>query len=396
MTSSSAVYVVAARRSPVARAGGTFKYMRPENLLAQVLQEVLRSVPAFSYEEINDIMIGCATPEAEQGMNVARVAALLAGFSETVPAMTVNRLEASGLESIAVAADRIASGRIEAAIVGAVGSTSWVPASGLSYRPHPDYFASGYESMVYHAGLTAEHVAERWGISREQQDQYALESHQKLRMAREKQEFQDELIPYSVQWNEPDHQQCSVITRHRLLEEDECVLMDSLAPFKSLAPLFKVGGTVTAGNGVALADGAVALILANHTMVRRFGLKPLAQFKSYAVAGLSPEDMGMGPVMAIPRALRQADVPLSQVDWIELHEGFAAQSLAVIKELGLLKTRVNPLGDALALGDPLGVSGALRVVTAAHALRRRSLRYALVALGVSGGMGACALLERTP
>lgn len=390
------VYVVSARRTAVAKIRGALKYVRPDDLLAHILRDVIEQVPSFPLEEIGDVIVGCAMPEAEQGMNVARISTLLSGLPDTIPAMTINRFCASGLESIAIAAQRIASGQISAAIAGGIESMSWIPLGGLNYRPNSQIFDSDSIGISYGMGLTAEIVASQFHISRASQEQFALESHQKALLAQQKGEFDSEISPYSVHWNKPDHKNCLIQRKSNVFEVDEGPRVTSLEALSRLKPVFKADGSVTAGTCSQMSDGAAALLLVNHSLVQKLGLKPLARLKSYAVTGVAPEIMGVGPIAAIPKALEKAHLKLEQIQWIELNEAFAAQSLAVIQELGLNRSRVNPLGGAIALGHPLGATGAIRAVTLIHAMRRRSFQYGMVTMCIGTGMGACGIFERCP
>ncbi|GAW93345.1 thiolase family protein [Calderihabitans maritimus] len=386
--------IVSAVRTAVGKAPkGTLRYTRPEEMAAVVLQEAVRRVPGLEPKEIDDVIMGCAFPEGEQGMNLARIVVLRAGFPDTVPGVTVNRFCASGLEAIALAASRIATELAEVVVAGGVESMSMVPMGGNKPAPNPylmEHLPQAYMSM----GLTAENVAERYGISREDQDSFALASHQKAYAAITEGRFREEIVPLKVSWKEWVEGQ-GVISHETTFDTDEGVRPDtSMEALSKLKPVFRANGTVTAGNSSQTSDGAAAVVLMSRSKAEALGIKPMAVFRSYAVGGVPPEVMGIGPVVAIPKALQYAGLRLHEVDLIELNEAFAAQSLAVIRELGIDPDRVNVNGGAIALGHPLGCTGAKLTVTLLYELARRGGRYGLVSMCIGGGMGAAGVFER--
>ncbi|MCS7101880.1 MAG: acetyl-CoA C-acyltransferase [Burkholderiaceae bacterium] len=390
-------YIVAATRTPIGKAPkGMFRNTRPDDLLVAAIRGALAQVPNLDPAAIEDAIVGCAMPEAEQGLNVARVAVLLAGLPQTVGGVTINRFCASGLTAVQMAADRIRVGEADVMIAGGTESMSMVPMTGNK----PSFNARIFErdeniGIAYGMGLTAERVAERWKVTRESQDEFALASHQKALAAQQAGEFRDETTPVEVVEKVPDLAARTVAVRTRRAERDEGPRADtSLEALAKLKPVFAANGSVTAGNSSQTSDGAGCLILASERAVKRFNLTPLARFVSFAIRGVPPEIMGIGPKEAIPVALARAGIRQDDLDWIELNEAFAAQALAVINELGLDKTKVNPLGGAIALGHPLGATGAIRSATLVHALRRRKLRYGMVTMCVGTGMGAAGIFER--
>ncbi len=390
-------YIVAATRTPVGKAQGVFKQQRPDDLLAHVLAQLMQQTPAIDPSVISDVIIGCAMPEAEQGMNVARIASLLAGLPNVVPAYTLNRFCASGLQAIATAADRIATGQADLVIAGGVESMSMIPMGGHHFVANPRLFGAdqAHLAIAYGMGTTAEIVAQRWHISREAQDQFALTSHQRALAAIAAGEFQQEIAPYPLQETHPDWVHGQYQTTQRLIRDDQGPRADTaLASLAKLRTVFAATGTVTAGNSSQMSDGAAAVLLASEAAVQRYQLTPLARFVNYAVVGVAPEVMGIGPVEAIPQVLQRSGVSLQQVDWIELNEAFAAQSLAVMQSLALDPSKVNPLGGAIALGHPLGATGAIRMATLVHGLRRKQQKYGLVTMCIGTGMGAAGLIER--
>ncbi|ANN79929.1 acetyl-CoA C-acyltransferase [Bordetella flabilis] len=390
-------YIVAATRSPVGRAPkGALRHTRPDELLAHILRAALAQVPTLDPAAIDDAIIGCARPEGSQGLNVARIAVLLADLPASVAGITVNRFCASGLSAIAMAADRIRVGGADVVIAGGTESLSQVPMMGHAPSFSPQVFANDEDiGIAYGMGLTAERVAQQWKVSREAQDAFALQSHQRAIAAQDAGEFADEITPVPLLGRQPNPQSLDVDTVRRDFSQDEGPRRDTSADaLARLKPVFAARGSVTAGNSSQTSDGAGALILASERAVRDHGLTPLARFVSFSVRGVPPEIMGIGPKEAIPAVLRQAGLQLRDIDWIELNEAFAAQSLAVIGDLGLDPARVNPLGGAIALGHPLGATGAIRAATVVHALRRRQLRYGMVTMCVGTGMGAAGIFER--
>lgn len=389
-------YIVAATRTPVGKAPrGMFKDVRPDDMLVHVLQAALKQCAGLDPAAVEDVVAGCAMPEAEQGINVARVALLLAGLPVSVPGVTVNRFCASGLQAVAMAADRIRLGEADVIIAGGTESMSMVPMMGNKVAMNPALFKQGGQvAVAYGMGITAEKVAEQWKVSREEQDEFALESHHRAIRAIEQGEFKDEISPYPVQENRPDlgtHEiHSSSITR----DTDEGPRADTgPEALARLRPVFAARGSVTAGNSSQMSDGAGAVVVVSEAALKRFNLTPIGRFIGYTVAGVPPEIMGVGPVKAIPKVLKQTGIKQDELDWIELNEAFAAQSLAVIHDLGLDRAKVNPLGGAIALGHPLGATGAIRVATLLSGLRRHKLKYGMVTMCIGGGMGAAGVFE---
>ena len=390
-------YIVAASRTPIGKAPrGMFRNTRPDELLVHALRSALAQVPGMDLARIEDAIIGCAIPEAEQGLNVARIGALLAGLPNTVGGVTVNRFCASGLTALAMAADRIRVGESHALLAGGCESMSMVPMMGNTPSISPHVFERDENvGIAYGMGLTAERVAERWKVSREAQDRFALESHQKALEAQASGEFDDEIAPYEITERVPDLASGEVRVDTRTAALDEGPRKDtSLAGLAKLRPVFAAKGSVTAGNSSQTSDGSGALLVVSEQMLKECNLTPLARFVSFAVRGVPPEIMGIGPKEAIPAALKAAGLRLDDMDWIELNEAFAAQALAVIGDLGLDPAKVNPLGGAIALGHPLGATGAIRAATVVQGLRRRKLRYGMVTMCVGTGMGAAGIIER--
>jgi acetyl-CoA acyltransferase len=390
-------YVVAATRSPVGKAPrGALRTVRPDDLLVAAIRAAVAQVPSLDPAAIEDAVIGCAFPEAEQGMNVARNAVLLAGLADSVGGMTVNRYCSSGLNAVAIAADRIRVGEADLMLAGGVESMSMVPMAGNKPSFNPHIFDSDRNvAIAFGMGITAEKVAQRWKVSREAQDEFALISHQRAIAAQKAGEFGDEITPFEVVEKVANLGSHELDVKKRSITLDEGPRADTNAQaLAKLRPAFAAKGSVTAGNSSQTSDGAGVLILASEAAVKRFKLKPLARFVSFAVRGVPPEIMGIGPKEAIPAALRSAGLKLDDMDWIELNEAFAAQALAVIGELGLDRAKVNPMGGAIALGHPLGATGAIRSATLVHALRRRDLKYGMVTMCVGTGMGAAGIFER--
>lgn len=390
-------YIVAAVRTPVGRATrGSLRNVRPDDLLVHVIRAILADVPELDPAVIEDVLVGCAIPEGPQGMNVARIGALLAGLPQSVGGVTVNRFCASGLTTLAMAADRIRVGEADVLIAAGTESMSQVPMSKLMPSVNPAVF-EGDENLgiAYGMGLTAEKVAERWKVTREDQDAFALQSHQRALAAQEAGEFDSEIRPINYVERSPDLASGEIKIKEGQLARDEGPRADtSLEALARLKPAFAARGSVTAGNSSQMSDGAGALLVVSERMVKTLGLKPLARFVTYAVRGVPPEIMGIGPKEAIPAALRQAGLQQSDLGWIELNEAFAAQALAVMRELDLDPARTNPLGGAIALGHPLGATGAIRAATVVHALQRHQLDYGMVTMCVGTGMGAAGILQR--
>ncbi|MCU7884009.1 MAG: acetyl-CoA C-acyltransferase [Candidatus Thiodiazotropha sp. (ex Lucinoma annulata)] len=388
-------YIVAARRTPVGKAPrGVFRQTRPDDLLSHVLQGVVSDSGGLKGEQIDDVIVGCAMPEAEQGLNVARIASLLAGLPESVPGVTVNRFCSSGLQSIAMAADRIRLGEADIIIAGGVESMSMVPMMGNKVSINPAVFEDEHIAIAYGMGITAENVASRWKVSREDQDAFALQSHQRALTATAAGHFNQETLPYPVRQHLPESDG-TIRLVERLVDSDEGPRADStLEGLARLRPVFSAKGSVTAGNSSQMSDGAGAVLLMSERKMKTLKLEPLARFVGFSVAGVPPEIMGIGPKEAIPRLEKQTGIALHQVDWIELNEAFAAQALAVMRELGMDPEKVNPLGGAIALGHPLGATGAIRSATLIHGLQRTGQRYGMVTMCIGTGMGAAGLFER--
>ncbi|HSX61716.1 MAG TPA: acetyl-CoA C-acyltransferase [Tahibacter sp.] len=389
------VYIVAATRTAVGKAPrGAFRNTRPDDLLAHVLRNVIAQAPGVDVNRIDDAVIGCAMPEAEQGMNVARIGTLLAGLPHTVAAVTINRFCSSGVQAIAMAADRIRTGDADLMLAGGTESMSMVPMMGHKIAMNPAVFADENVAIAYGMGITAEKVAEQWKVSREDQDAFALASHQKALAAIAAGEFNSEISPYALADNYPNLVTRGLVADTRTIDTDEGPRKDTTAEgLAKLKPVFRMGGSVTAGNASQMSDGAGAVLLASEQAIKDYGLTPLARFVSFSVAGVPPEIMGIGPIAAIPKALKQAGLTKDQLDWIELNEAFAAQALAVIRDVGLDASKVNPLGGAIALGHPLGATGAIRAATLVHGLRRRKQKYGMVTMCIGTGMGAAGIFE---
>ena len=388
-------YIVSAVRTPVGKAPrGVFRNTRPDDLLAHVIRAAVAGAPGIDPARIDDAVIGCAMPEAEQGMNVARIGVLLAGLPNSVPAQTINRFCSSGVQAIALAADRIRTGDADLMLAGGTESMSMVPMMGHKIAMNPAAFQDENVAIAYGMGITAENVASEWKVSREDQDAFALASHQKALAAIAAGEFRDEIVPFRLDDHYPDLVGRSIQTDSRLIDTDEGPRPDtSAAGLAKLRTVFKAGGSVTAGNSSQMSDGAGALMLASERAIKEYQLTPIARFVSFAVAGVRPEVMGIGPIAAIPKALKLAGLSKEQMDWIELNEAFAAQALAVIRDVGLDASKVNPLGGAIALGHPLGATGAVRAATLIHGLRRRQQKYGMVTMCIGTGMGAAGIFE---
>ena len=390
-------YIVAATRTAVGKAPrGMFRNTRPDDMLAHVLRSVVAQAPGIDTGRIDDAIIGCAMPEGEQGMNVARIGVLLADLPDTVAAQTVNRFCSSGLQAVALAADQIRMGHADLMLAGGTESMSMVPMMGNKVALSPSVFPD-HVAIAYGMGITAEKVAEEWKVSREEQDAFALASHQKAIAAIAAGEFASEISPYEIIAQLPDLAGNAVRLKKSLVDTDEGPRADStLEGLAKLRPVFRngqFGGSVTAGNSSQMSDGAGAVLLASEQAIKDYGLTPLARFVSFSVAGVRPEVMGIGPIAAIPKALKQAGLTKDQLDWIELNEAFAAQSLAVIRDSELDPSKVNPLGGAIALGHPLGATGAIRTATIVHGLRRHQQKYGLVTMCIGTGMGAAGVFE---
>jgi acetyl-CoA acyltransferase len=388
-------YIVAATRTPVGKAPrGAFKHTRPDSLLSHVLKSVLAQVREIEPERIEDVIVGCAMPEYEQGMNVARIGLLLAGLPNTVAGMTINRFCSSGLNAVSIAADRIRTGEADIVIAAGTESMSMIPMLGRLALNAEVFARDENLGIAYGMGLTAEKVAAGWKVSREEQDAFALASHQKALAAQANGEFSAEISPYPIRENLPDLASGKIVTRERRIDRDEGPRADTSADgLAKLKPVFAARGSVTAGNSSQMSDGAGAAVVVSEEVLRELGLTPLARWAGFAVGGVAPEVMGVGPIAAIPKVLKRTGVKQDEIGWIELNEAFAAQSLAVIKELGLDPAKVNPLGGAIALGHPLGATGAVRTATIVHGLRRRKQKYGMVTMCVGTGMGAAGIFE---
>jgi acetyl-CoA acyltransferase len=384
---------VEALRTAVGKAPrGTLKTTRPDDMAAAVIRALLESTPQLQPADIDDVILGCAIPEAEQGMNMARIAALRAGLPDSVPGMTINRFCSSGLQSIAIAADRIRSGGADVIIAGGAESMSLLPKAGHKFSPNP-MLVEQMPQIYINMGLTAEKVVRKYDIPRNMQDDFALWSHQKAAAAQREGKFEREIVPLQVEITTARNGSASTETLR--FAADEGVREDtSFAKLASLPPVFQVGGTVTAGNSSQISDGAAAALVMSARKAEDLGLKPLARFVSFASAGVPPEIMGIGPVVAIPKALALAGLKLDDIGLIELNEAFACQALAVIKLAGINSDILNVNGGAVALGHPLGASGAKLTATLLHEMQRRQARYGLVTMCVGGGQGAAGIFER--
>ena len=390
-------YIVAASRTPIGKSHrGFFRNTRPDDLLVAAIQAALRQVPGLDPAAIEDAIVGCAMPEGEQGMNMARVAVLLAGLPNSVGGITVNRFCASGLSAVQMAADRIRVGEADVMLAAGAESMSMVPMSGNKPSFNPAVFARDENiGIAYGMGLTAEKVATQWKVSREAQDAFALQSHLKALAAQQAGAFADEITPVQVVERTPNLATGEINISTRSVSLDEGPRAETtLEALAKLRTVFAAKGSVTAGNSSQTSDGAGALILASEKAVKQFNLQPLARFVSFASRGVAPELMGIGPIKAIPAALKAAGLSLADMGWIELNEAFAAQALAVINTVGLNPEVVNPMGGAIALGHPLGATGAIRAATVVHALRRHKLRYGMVTMCVGTGQGAAGIFER--
>jgi acetyl-CoA acyltransferase len=385
--------IVAGMRTAVGKAPrGALRTTRPDDMAAEVFRAVLARTPQLRPDDLDDVLLGCAMPEGEQGMNVARIAALRAGFPDTVPAATVNRFCSSGSQTIAMAAERIMAGMAEQILAGGTESMSMIRGNGR-FRPNPD-LVDGRPEVYLSMGLTAENVARKYGVSREDADAFAVRSHQRALAAQESGRFADDgIVPLEVEITEPEDDG-TIVTQRFTFDRDEGPRADtSAAALAKLKPVFHAKGAVTAGNSSQTSDGAAAVVVTSRRRAEELGVKPLARFVSFAVGGVPPEIMGMGPVAAVPKALRLAGLKLEDIDLIELNEAFACQALAVMRELRMDEERVNVNGGAIALGHPLGASGAKLTVQLLGEMRRRGSRYGMVTMCVGGGQGAATIFE---
>ncbi len=385
--------IVSAVRTAVGKAKkGTLRDMRPEDMAAVVLKEVVNRAPGVTPEMIEDVLMGCAMPEGPQGLNIARLAVFRAGFPYTVPAATINRFCSSGLQTIAMAAERIMAGFADIIIAGGVESMSMVPMTGVQFRPNP-WLAEHYPEAYISMGHTAERVAEKYGISREDQDAFALRSHQRAIAAIDAGKFKEEIVPLEVK-KKVLHPDGTVEEKTIIFDTDEGPRRDtSMEALARLKPVFKEGGTVTAGNSSQMNDGAAAVLVMSRKKAEELGLKPIARFVGFAVAGVPPDIMGIGPIEAVPKVMKKTGLSIDDMDLIELNEAFASQSLAVIRTLGFDLEKTNVNGGAIALGHPLGCTGAKLTVQILHELKRRGGRYGLVTMCIGGGMGAAGIFE---
>ncbi|HZH31416.1 MAG TPA: acetyl-CoA C-acyltransferase [Pyrinomonadaceae bacterium] len=386
--------IVSAVRTAVGKAPkGTLRDTRPDEMGATVIREALARAEGVELNEVEDVIMGCAMPEAEQGMNVARAAAIRAGLPVETSAMTINRFCSSGLQSIAIAADRIRTGAADVIVAGGLETMSLIPMGGHTIRPNP-YLVEHYPDFYLNMGLATENVARKYEVSREEQDEFSYQSHSRAAAAQDTGKFDDEIVPLKVVFEELDERGRKQ-RREATFARDEGVRRDTSAEsLGKLRPAFHAQGTITAGNASQMSDGAAAAVIMSDERARALGLRPMARFVAYATAGCPPEEMGIGPVYAIPKVLKIAGLTQDQIDVIELNEAFAAQSLAVIRTLGLDPERVNINGGAIALGHPLGCTGAKLTATALRELERRGGRYAMVTMCVGGGMGAAGIFER--
>jgi acetyl-CoA acyltransferase len=393
-------YIVAATRTPIGRSHrGFFRNTRPDDLLATALRAALAQVPGLDPAAVEDVICGCAITEAQQGLNVARIGAVLAGLPKSVGGITVNRFCASGLSAVQMAADRIRVGEADVMIAAGTESMSMVPMMGNAPSLSPSIFSNPDDvesyGIAYGMGLTAEKVAQQWKVGRDAQDQFAYQSHMKAIAAMKAGEFADEITPVDVADRSVDLDSAEVSVKTRTVNLDEGARPDTTPEgLAKLKTVFAARGSVTAGNSSQTSDGAGALILVSEAALKRYNLQPLARFVSFASRGVPPHIMGIGPIEAIPAALKAAGLKQDALDWIELNEAFAAQSLAVINTLGLDASKVNPMGGAIALGHPLGATGAIRSATVVHALRRKNLKYGMVTMCVGMGQGAAGIFER--
>ncbi len=389
-------YIVAAVRTPVGKAPrGMFKNVRPDDMLAHVLRGAIAQVPGLDPHDIGDVVVGCAMPEGEQGMNVARIGVLLAGLPDSVPAVTINRFCSSGVQAVSMAADRIRTGDDDVVIAAGTESMSMVPMMGNKIALNQSVFTNNeHVAIAYGMGITAENVAKQWKVTREEQDAFAVLSHQKASAAIAAGNFKDEILPYEIDAAVPDLASGTVKHRKKVAENDEGPRADTtLETLAKLRTVFAAKGSVTAGNASQMSDGAGAVILMSEKALKKYNIKPLARFVSFAVAGVPPEIMGIGPIKAIPKVLKQAGIHQDDLGWIELNEAFAAQALAVAKDLGLNPDKINPLGGAIALGHPLGATGAIRTATLVHGMRRTKQKWGMVTMCIGTGMGAAGLFE---
>jgi acetyl-CoA acyltransferase len=390
------VYIVAAKRTPVGKAvKGVFRNIRPDDMLAFAIQETITGACGLDPCLIEDAIFGCAMPEGAQGMNVARIALLLAGMPDSIPGMTINRLCCSGIESVSLLANRIAQGDIHCGIAGGVESMSMIPMGGYNLSGNPNFFNGNSDvSIAYGMGITAEIVAKKYNVSREAQDHFALDSHLKAINAMSNGFFENEILPYTVKSYQAEIEKETLNEVDVLVKNDEGPRKGStIETLLKLKPSFAKAGTVTAANSSQISDGASCCILVSEAFLKKYKLNPIARFVGYQVAGVAPDVMGIGPVAAVPKVLKRTGLRLNDIGWIELNEAFAAQSIAVIDELKLDPKLVNPNGGAIALGHPLGATGGIRLATAINGAKRMKERYAMITMCIGTGMGAAGIVE---
>jgi acetyl-CoA acyltransferase len=385
--------IVSAVRTALGRANsGSLRNTRPEYTATEVVKEAMRRAKGLNPEDVDDLVMGCSFPEAEMGMNLGRIIALKAGLPQTVPGRTINRYCASGLESIAVACERIMCGFADVIVAAGTEHMTLVPMGGNKPMPDPDLVES-YPAAYITMGLTAENVAQRFNISREDQDAFAFESHQKAMKALKEGRFKEQILPLKIV--DRSFKNGKAVSQEKVFDTDECVRFDtSLERLANLRPLFRAGGTVTAGNSCPMNDAAAAVVVMSREKARQLGLKPMGVFRSIGVAGVDPEVMGIGPVFAIPKALKAAGLSLDQVDLIELNEAFASQSIYVVRKLGIDMNRLNVNGGSIALGHPLGCTGVYLTTKLLYELERRKARFGMTTMCIGGGMGAAGIFER--
>jgi acetyl-CoA acyltransferase len=385
--------IVSAVRTALGKAPtGTLRSVRPEHTATEVLKEAIKRAPGLKPEEVDDVVVGCSFPEAEAGMNVGRVIALKAGLPTSVPGVTINRFCASGLDAVSAASQRVMCGFADVMLAVGVEHMSTVPMGGNKLVPDPD-LAENYPAVYITMGLTAENVASRFNISREDQDAFAYDSQQKAIKSLKDGVFKEQILPIKVV--DRTFKNGKAVTQEKVFDTDECVRFDtSLERMATLPPLFRLGGSVTAGNSCPINDGAAAVVIMSRDKARELGLKPMGVFRSYGAGGVDPEVMGIGPVVAIPKALKNAGISLDQVDLIELNEAFASQSLYIIRDLGIDVGRLNVNGGSIAIGHPLGCTGVYLTTKLLHEMARRKSRYGMVTMCVGGGMGAAGIFER--
>lgn len=386
-------YIVKAIRTPVGKYRGVFSKTRPDDLLSHVLQAVTADVPEIR-NDIEDVIVGCAMPEAEQGMNVARIGVLLAGFPDNVPGVTINRFCSSGSQAVAMAADRIRLGEVDVMIAAGTESMSMVPMMGNKVSINPNVFTDDNVAIAYGMGITAEKVAEKWQVNREDQDAFSVESHRRAIAAAKNNLFADEIVPYELVKSSVNETKMVVEKNNVMVTADEGPRESSIEVLVKLRTVFQTDGSVTAANSSQMSDGAGAVLLVSEAALKKYNLEPVGRFVTSAVAGVEPEYMGIGPKEAIPMCLKRAGLKQNQLDWIELNEAFAAQSLAVIRELDMDMTKINPNGGAIALGHPLGATGAIRTATMMSGLRQIAGKYGMVTMCIGTGMGFAMIVEK--